>query len=332
MLISLRRKDTAPSLGFVRALDVPSQDRQGHAAARLCLCWIGLDILRWDTQQSELVLQQRHNIPSCAFRKHLASLKVPKCRRQSEMGSPIFLVAVGALYPEPAFPWCQRVCGREWRQSWAFLYIFPHVTEFLRLLLLLQHGASVVILVLPPSLTSKAPTQLCTCPVFVCVSLSMGSGMLAKGTGLPSIQPSIPALLWTPELGGESSGQQMSAQPPHQSSESLWSRSGAPSGIVPAPVRAGSHSCTTMEAQQAPLGTKPNLRDTRAEKALPKKMQSKAPGCPVSRDTRYARLRCDYLQAGFVRSGSPECHTCSQIPAGTMWGQCKEKPPLSLPV
>lgn len=54
-------------LGLVRALDVSSQDMQGHAAARLCLCWIGLDILRWDTQQYELVLQQslRTNIPSC---------------------------------------------------------------------------------------------------------------------------------------------------------------------------------------------------------------------------------------------------------------------------
>lgn len=106
---------------------------------------------------------------------------------------------------------------------------------------------------------------------------------------------------------------------------------GSAFGHCPRSGAAGSHSRATMEAQQAPLGTKPNLRDTGAEKALPKKMQSKALGCPVSRDTRYARLRYDYLQAGFVRSGSPECHTCSQIPAGNnvgaMQGKASSVPP-----
>lgn len=71
-------------LGLASALDViPSPDRQGHAAARLCLRWMGLDILRWDTQQHELVLQQRlrTNIPSYVSGKHLASLQIPKCRR-----------------------------------------------------------------------------------------------------------------------------------------------------------------------------------------------------------------------------------------------------------
>lgn len=45
MLISLRRRDTA--LGLVSTLDViPSWDGQGHAAARLSLCWMELDMLR----------------------------------------------------------------------------------------------------------------------------------------------------------------------------------------------------------------------------------------------------------------------------------------------
>lgn len=53
---------------------------------------------------------------------------------------------------------------------------------------------------------------------------------------------------------------------------------------APVPCRAaGSHSCATMEAQQAPLGTKPNLRDTGAEKALPKKDTVKSSWMPCVR-------------------------------------------------
>lgn len=76
----------------------------------------------------------------------------------------------------------------------------------------------------------------------------------------------------------------------------------------------------TKETQRAPLGTKPNLTDTRLRKLFLKKTESKALGCPPSADTRSGRLCYHYLQAGFVRCGSPECHTCSQIPAGNNAG------------
>ena len=47
-------------------------------------------------------------------------------------------------------------------------------------------------------------------PVTVHSLVVRGLGMLAKGTGLPS----IPALLWTSEYRRESAGKQMSTQPP----------------------------------------------------------------------------------------------------------------------
>lgn len=87
-------------LGLVRALGVSSQDRQGHGAARLCLCW--MDILRWDTWQNELVLQQRPrtNIPSCVSGKHLASLKIPERKRQLEMGKHLLFCGLQVLYTQ----------------------------------------------------------------------------------------------------------------------------------------------------------------------------------------------------------------------------------------
>lgn len=111
------------------------------------------------------------------------------------------------------------------RQPWAFLYIFPHVTEFLRLLLLPQHRArddkychpcvtsSLHIQGTNPALYLlylSLPIPCWFLCMHVCVPPSMGSGVLAKGAGLPS----IPALLWTSERRGESAGQQMPAQPP----------------------------------------------------------------------------------------------------------------------
>lgn len=86
------------------------------------------------------MLQQRLriNILSCVSRKHLASLKILRCRRESETGKHLPLLGVLVLCTRDQL---QTGHGREWRRSWAFLYTFPHATEFLRLLLLLQHRA-----------------------------------------------------------------------------------------------------------------------------------------------------------------------------------------------
>lgn len=86
------------------------------------------------------MLQQRLsiNILSCVSRKHLASLKILRCRRESETGKHLPLLGVLVLCTRDQL---QTGHGREWRHSWAFLYTFPHATEFLRLLLLLQHRA-----------------------------------------------------------------------------------------------------------------------------------------------------------------------------------------------
>lgn len=167
----------------------------------------------------------------------------------------------------------------------------------------------------------------------VCVSHPLhlhahAQGMLAKGAGLPS----IPALSRTSEYRRASAGEQLSApgpsgprdEPPGGPVRSAGAFRHCPT--APGPSRAaGSHSCATKERQQAPLGTKPNLRDTGLRKLFLKKPQSKALGCPASADTRYGCLWYDYLQAGFVRCGSPECHTCSQIPAGNNAGATQGK-------
>lgn len=136
---------------------------------------------------------------------------------------------------------------------------------------------SVVILVLPPPCTSNPALYLlylsCAC---VRVPLSMRSGTLAKG-----FQPSSLLFCGHPSREEKASGSRcrhrllIRAQNPSGAGRSCArGSSGAPLGIVPAPVpcrAAGSHSRATMQAQRAPLGTKPNLRDTGAEKALPKK-------------------------------------------------------------
>lgn len=120
--------------------------------------------------------------------------------------------------PRTSSAWpCQRACGRKQRQPWALLCIFPLIAEFLRLLLLLQHIArddkmvSLCCLLLAharhkPRFVRGVPVTIhsLVVHVYACVSPSpspsMGSGILAKGTGLPS----IPALLWTSEYRRES--------------------------------------------------------------------------------------------------------------------------------
>lgn len=179
-----------------------------------------------------------------------------------------------------------------------------------------------------PHLYMVITINVCVCLTLSISMLMLRGWMLAKGAGLPS----IPALSRTSEYRRASAGEQLSAPGPSGPRDEP---PGGPVGstgafrhcpTAPGPSRAaGSHSCATKERQQAPLGTKPNLRDTGLRKLFLKKPQSKALGCPVSADTRYGRLRYDYLQAGFVRCGSPECHTCSQIPAGNNAGATQGK-------
>lgn len=114
--------------------------------------------------------------------------------------------------------------------------------------------------------------------------------MLAKGSGLPSIHPrsfvDMRAERRKARAADVGTGSSLEIRVPPGTAEPPTGRSGAPWGIVPAagPARAaGSHSRATMEARQAPQGTKPNLRDTGAEKALPKKGAVKSSWMPCVR-------------------------------------------------
>lgn len=140
-------------------------------------------------------------------------LQIPKWKRQLETGKhlPLFVRVCGCSVPRASSAWpCQRLCGRKQRQPWAFLHISPLVAEFLRLLLLPQHPGRarddemVSLCCLLLAYSRHKPRFVCGVPVTVhspvvcvrmCVSPSpspcTGLGMLAKGTGLPS----IPALL-----------------------------------------------------------------------------------------------------------------------------------------
>lgn len=202
---------------------------------------------------------------------------------------------------------CQRGHGRELRQPWAFLYIFPHVTEFLRLLLLSQQRArddkcchpcvtsSLHIQGTNPALYLlylSLPIPCWFLCMHVCVSPLHGLRGACQGhrasihtcsfVDIPAQRRKRQAA----DAGAASSFETGPSGAREEPPPGQLGSAGAFGHCPPAPVpcrAAGSHSCATMEAQQAPLGTKPNLRDTGAEKALPKKDTVKSSWMPCVR-------------------------------------------------